>query len=498
MKELIELTLLLDRYKVRQIHTLANSYGGNSLFDKFYNGLKAGEIASDEEAKNYLYQEGCSNGAYRKLKNRFRQRLLNTLFFVDTNKPQFSNCQTAYYNCYTELAQVHILLGRGCRLSAIELAEKVILQAMKYEFTEIVYSFARILRTHYGTVDGNKKKSVYYSNLCQQQLVVLHAEEEAEHYYALVLSDFVRSRAQKPEKLQQIKTAVATLSPYFKQVKTNNFVTRFYTLEVLLHETTGNLPMYMDACEKAIMILEGKSFKAKKLLFNFYTMLLMVYLRTSSYEKCKHVLAKNKSLVSISEINWFIHQNLSFIFLLHIEQYQEAYDQYVEVVKNEFFALQNEEQQENWQIYRAYLYFLQQIGKLEDREQIFKEFRLNSFLNNVPIFEKDKRGLNISILIAQFIILLKKKKYNRLIDINEGLKQYTTRYLRINSTHRSNCFIKMLTKISVGNFHPRLVRMKTSSYEKKMLLTPLNNNNLSREIEIIPYETLWKMVLDCL
>ncbi|MEL6989086.1 MAG: hypothetical protein AAGK97_14835, partial [Bacteroidota bacterium] len=113
-------------------------------------------------------------------------------------------------------------------------------------------------------------------------------------------------------------------------------------------------------------------------------------------------------------------------------------------------------------------------------------------------FTKDKRGLNIAILIVHVLFLLHLKKYNQIIDRTEALNQYCYRYLRTDDTFRSNCFIKMLLQIPKADFN----RMRTERYAEKFVnklrSMPLSVSTQSAEVEFFPYEDLWEITLEML
>ena len=154
-----------------------------------------------------------------------------------------------------------------------------------------------------------------------------------------------------------------------------------------------------------------------------------------------------------------------------------------------------------WTIKEAFIHILMKIGKISEDEIAdieFRPFRINRFMNDVPLYSKDKRGSNVSILIAQFIFLLTENKTNKIYERLDGLNQYCHRYLRNDNTYRSNCFIKMLMKIPLANFHPVRVRSHTKVLWKKLQDAPLTISEQSYEVEIIPYEDLWELVLEIL
>ena len=127
-----------------------------------------------------------------------------------------------------------------------------------------------------------------------------------------------------------------------------------------------------------------------------------------------------------------------------------------------------------------------------------RKFSVNKFLNDTPIFSKDKRGLNIPILIAQILFLIHQKKYDKVIDRIDAIERYCTRYLRKDDTFRSNCFIKMLLQIPVSGFHKNGLERRASRYYKELLSNPIEVSNQSHDVEIIPYEDLWELALNSL
>ena len=116
----------------------------------------------------------------------------------------------------------------------------------------------------------------------------------------------------------------------------------------------------------------------------------------------------------------------------------------------------------------------------------------------MPIFSKDKRGLNISILIVHVLFLLLRKKYDEIIDRVDALSQYKHRHLRDDASMRSNFFINMLLQVPKRDFHPRAAERHAEPWIKKLQQTPINIAEQGIEVEVIPYEALWDMVIDIL
>ena len=126
------------------------------------------------------------------------------------------------------------------------------------------------------------------------------------------------------------------------------------------------------------------------------------------------------------------------------------------------------------------------------------KFKINKFMHEIPLFSKDKRGMNISILIIQILYSLSEKKYEETLTRIDGIEKYCSRYLKENDTFRSNCFIKMLLQLPLASFHREAVARKKEKLLKMLKDVSLEVANQTHEIEIIPYEQLWEMTISSL
>jgi hypothetical protein len=123
------------------------------------------------------------------------------------------------------------------------------------------------------------------------------------------------------------------------------------------------------------------------------------------------------------------------------------------------------------------------------------EFRVAKFLNTVPVYSKDKRGINISILLLHAAYLIQKNKFSDAIDRIESLNRYAGRYLRKDDTFRSNCMIKMLVQMAKADFHPIKTERYTANLRKQLDLVPVTGSGGNIEVEIIPFEVLWDILM---
>jgi hypothetical protein len=151
---------------------------------------------------------------------------------------------------------------------------------------------------------------------------------------------------------------------------------------------------------------------------------------------------------------------------------------------------------EIWQLFGAYLYFLAVSGKIDAEAMKETNFKARKFLNDIPIFNTDKEGMNVPSLIVQIAILIAEKKHDTIPDRLEALNKYWRRYIKKADTfYRSYCFIKMLQELPKARYKSIGIEPRT-----KGMLTDLTAVSLNPEVkdfrsEVIPLEDLWAILL---
>jgi hypothetical protein len=178
------------------------------------------------------------------------------------------------------------------------------------------------------------------------------------------------------------------------------------------------------------------------------------------------------------------------ILSFHSEEYTIA-QKTIEKAKS---VTQIKHLKEQWLIFEAYIFFFGAIGKIKNWEN--EKFKLGKFLNQVPVFSKDKQGYNVSILTLQLLFFLQRKNFGLMIDRMEALKKYKSRHLESPETMRSYYFIEMLLVLVKHGFKKEKVITEVEGLRNELLA--LSVSVQGNRVEIVPYETLWDCVLDLL
>lgn len=500
MEILREMVQVLTKYKTKNIEVLGNPTDTPSQVYEFYSRIADGTFTSDEDAAAHFFDGNVRNQSYKNLKTRLKNRLINTVFFVEANDSMFNEYEKAYVNCYKDWAAARILIVKSARKSALNLCVKVLKQAQKADFLDIVIEVCRSLRIQYGSIIYNKKKFEYYNNLLNESLRLREKELFMEECYLRLVRFFIENKPSDKELIVEARKYCDLIKEDFNKYNTLKILSNGGMIQVSYLMGMNNYKDTAILCSDIINRFEQKTIIWKGGIATFLLQKLVCHIQLKEFEAGKKSAEKLFQYVDKGKFNWFKGQELYISLFFHTKKYQEAYHLYKEVTEYKRFNSLPKSIQETWTIFKAYIHFLivQEKIDLINEDKEFSKFRLGKFLNEVPMFSQDKRGRNISILVIQIIFTIVQKKYNRAIDRIETIEKYTSRYLKKDVSFRSNCFIKMLLEIPKEGFHRVAVERKASKYRERLSEMSLEVANQSHSIEIIPYEDLWEMVLNIL
>lgn len=500
MENIQELVYIVNRNKVKRIDMLDLTDESPSKVNALYQAISKGEVKSDEEASALLFPKAKSKSAYRNLKVVLKEKLLNTLFFIDAYQNGHSDRQSAFYEAYKDFAAAQMLIAKNARKIGVNLLEKILKKAKQYEFTELSVMVVRLLRLHYGTRLGDQKRYAEFNQLYEAYHEIAEFENEAEQCYSDLVIHYINDASAKEELQLLAKQYYQRLAPQLSNIQSYKY--HFYTGLVRLFEQTSvnDYAATVPICEEIITFFEQKPFMANTPIQICLHHQLVAYMQLRDYEQGARVARRSQGLIEDGSFNWF--KNLEYLFLLamHTKKYQEAYEVFSEGIHHKRFDFLPEKIREMWQLYQAYIHLLidQEVILPSDGDKNFTTFRINRFLNNMPLYSKDKRGMNVAILVVQILFYIQKRKYDTAIDRIEAIEKYCSRYLFKADTMRSYYFIKMLLAIPKASFHQKAAVRYAAVSAKKMEAIPTELSYQFHKIEIIPYELLWDIAVGML
>lgn len=498
MRDIIEIINLLDTTKLKNSGVFQYIIEQGSKMERLYEALVDGRIKTDDDAKSF-FSDGKGDGAYiANLKSDLKDRLVNTFFLLDFKDNNYSGRQKAYYDCQKRWAVIMVLLTRNAKISGIDLAERLLRHTIRFEFTELTLDILRVLRLQYSVIEGDIKK---YEQICEQYdwyEKVWLMESKAERYYANLISHYTNSKATQIDLLAQANRYYEELAPFMSECESFKLHLMGNMIRIMTHNIENDYVRTAEVCEEVIVFFAKKDYDSSLPIQVFYYNLITCYLQLRAFEKGQAVIDRCSYYFEEWSFNWFKLQELFFMLAVHTQHYEEAYILYAKVMPK--LDKKYAPTVEMWRINQLYLCFLVKTGHIQnpDAKEKLGKMKINRLVNDITLFAKDKRGMNITVLIAQILFALVDKNYDQTVERIDAIEKYCTRYLNRHDTYRSNCFIKMLLVLPLASFHREGVIRKTERYQKMLIATPLEAARQAHEIEIVPYEDLWGMIVNTL
>jgi len=453
--------------------------------------------ASGEEATSYLPEPRSST--YYKYRSLLKKRLLQEVLAIEPAKLDNQERAQIRLQCQQWIHALEVIATNGGESIAVDLLKKIWHTSEIYAFSDLKWVAVRWYWRLYAIVpdrvDSLSLPPEEGANLHQ----VIHYEDMAEQAYFRLSWEQSPSPVDvslNPSVVEDVATRLAELPAEVSSFQLHVF--RELTQSRLdAHER--NYHSLLARNQALLLYLKNQDFQDTWSLQRVYLNVLEGYAHTINQSAFTDCLQEGLTCVSIGSIIWVKYYDLGIRLSLATGNFAQCTRYFQEVINSKCLSGKPPEIKEQWRVYAAYLKF---IGKVQPEYAPDKgtnsTFRLGKFMNETPVFSKDKQGMNIPILIAQFLVLLSQKKYHKLIDRSEALAKYQSRYLQHDERFRSQCFLKMLLQLPANNFHRQAVERKTADWFSRLHKPRLNEKKELSPFEIIPYEILWKWILESL
>ncbi len=500
MKNLIEISKIITKKKIRKIetfdgHSLKHK---NSKFTEFYEALMANKFKNDRDAASMLYACSPTDDKYRQLKSRFKKRLFNTLFFLDINQPSTSSYDRAYYSCNKDWTLIKILVANKANVTAISLARQVLNSALKYKFADIIVNCSRVLRKFAAKEGGGKNYDVYDQHV-KLYTNVLDAEIRSEELYQRVIINYYKPLSKKNDLTERIATFCDDLVGLSETYNSPIVFYNMYLVWVIRYEMLHDYDAMLEVCNQAEnYIEENPNYHQNEKLITFQLKKMSAYLHLRDYKNGKINAEKCLRSFPTGSGTWFTFMEYYLLLAIHTDNYINALAIFNNATGHSRFKKLSNFKKEKWNVFNIYINYIIESQSANNpvlTSQRKNSFRLSRLLNDPLRYPKDHRVLTTLIMIAQILFLLEKKNFNEVIELTEKLKSYTTRLLKKEEYYRATQFIRLLLQLSKADFKEENLS-NVEKYYSRLLDRPFFYRGMKNEMEVIPYEKLWDMVLE--
>lgn len=469
---------------------------------KLYTYLKETDNPDDDDAAVYLCGKGRTKSypPYKQIKHYLKYELINAATSITPGEKvsETDRIGTALF-CNRLQSMGSILLYKGATKIAVELLEQAFEIADRFNIVvQATESASELMRLYAQNLHDRKKFEFY--------------RDQAEHYQKLRNAIFlvekelttVRNMVQLNEENEKIATFAAQQSERYahlvNEFKDVRVAAAYYYMKITGLFAAYDYAQAAQDSLSAMAFFESIGLGESQQAQVFRSTLITSYVQLGEYEKGSALLNSTMKMVRKNGMNYYKMIEHGMLLSMRTGHYQAAYEWFRRVDQNKMRQTLSSSYAEFFQLYRGYLYFLGTIDRvdIDPGDQNFANFRIGRFMNETINYSKDKRTMNVHLLIIQLLTYSVQERYNQAIDRVEAIQKYCGRHLRRNDAYRSNCFLKMLLEIPSQGFHRAAVERHAQKWQKKLAEVPFDIVSQSHEMEIIPYERLWELAVESL
>ncbi len=499
--DVYQLSKLVSKQKVKALGLFKdNKLGSETKYLSFYENIVDNVIQNDQEAQKALNYSPASK-SFVKFKERYTKKILDYILLSDAHIQVDEYVYEEYFKLLRLYTAAKIIKSYQQTDNAIKIYKYIFNQSKNLEFEELQLFSGLALRQNYAYVNPDKKKYQFYdAELERIQESILKSMSLSKFYDKLSHENL--STKEEDRKNYQINTLNKSLEFLNSISEKDSFLykSRAYEIAAFAFTINNDLEKSIDISKKSVSLMKQSQYIPKYKLYAAYKDIMSTYLKLKDFENAKIYLDKTMEVLIKKHFNYFKLKSIEYTIYANQKDYDALFALTAEVLSYKSLKEFKANLQE-WKLREAFSNILLETGKISKdllNNLHFKEFRLRKFMNEVDLFTKDKRGTNISILVVELMHFLVKKQYDKVVDKLDALNQYTFRYLKNDHTLRSNCFIKMLLKLPEAEYHPLRTERYVKKYEQKLKENPFELSLKVVDVEIIPYEHLWEIIIDIL
>lgn len=426
----------------------------------------------------------------RVLQSRARRRLLNALLFLTLDPEKSTEYARAYLENQRRLFWMKALLILAGRRPAMRLARIGLAQAEKFNFTSNCLEFANELRNN-AYLEGNRSEFEKMCGKVLSQLKIYEAELLALQEHDRIGMRYTRSTARQLELAHEAVKAREAVEALMTEVTSNLLVSIHFRVSVFSSQISQQYHETLTLCNRIEKYYkEHPHFKTKAihltwLLSKFESLLLL-----KGFEEARKVIEESDRLLEKGTNNWFVQRELGCMLEMQALNFTEAERLLKEVVRHHRFTLQSSARQEKWEVFQLYLDYAlgKPIGKLA--------VSLTTIRERVPIYSKDKEGVNIAVLIIHILLLVRANQLDEIVIGMEALQTYRYRHVQGSTNRQSAIFLKLLRVMERESFDKQRVIAKSQKLVEQLKNSTPSHSEMSEMVQIIPFQWLWECVLE--
>jgi len=435
-----------------------------------------------------------NQAAMRQLRARVQDKLLNHLYFLDQTDPRFLVSRRYEIECLDLLHKVTILYMEGEFTLTERLLRRCIRLAAQSDFTAYEEQATQKLRAIHAAQRQQNKYDEASARLLELRRV-LAVEQEAEQIQLDVLIGMEQAVSKRRAVQRKMPAYLERLEELYQLAPT--FTTFFarYRVRLTAAGLAGHYTNIIRDTQEATALLEQGKINARRFdqRFNQF-MQVYAHLRGRQPVAGLQLAAEFAQSIHPTSSNWFYFYEHYLLLALHAGEYEQALLLLHVAQKNPSFGKLRQAALERWELLEAYTELMQPVEQVPVKRR--NQLAVFAALT-VPEYSRDKLGFNVAILVFQLVHYLQQRLLEPVLTRLERLRKYQQRHLRDAATLRSRTMLRLLLLLPEADFDPVLLAPRSKPLLAVLRKAPLVGE-ADAEVEIIPYEGLWSLVLQIL
>jgi len=431
----------------------------------------------------------------KKEENGLFQKISDLLLTLPVKGNKFNSREKLILKLTRFEVVAQICEGLKARNAAFHLNKYIFRKSFEIYYTKGCLNSSRFLSLHYGAFIGDLRLFNRFKKEFLKQRKISELEYDAELCFAQYALHYTKVKHHSEE----IKNNLAQYFQDLSQVSSEFVSPHFQKLLLLIgagyFESNGEYTALIKFLDTQLVYFENINYRFEQSFFLIYTYQITVYLKIKKVDLLPSLFDSALATCKYKSKNWFRVKELYVKYLLRNESYYPAQETLDTLFNVSNFKYQNENQKERLELLNIYLNLVLALNENYNRKQVKTKFKFYKSLNSLPKFDKDKRGMNVSIIIAQLVYLIILKDDLGLESRLDAIKKYMQRYMKRSPLYRSYTFIKMIEVIKKYNFHAIAIERNTVQLLQNLKNVSFENSNHPKELEIIEYDVLWRKML---
>jgi hypothetical protein len=499
-EELREMAQVLTRNKVKQVEILGNPGQDGSRAEALYDGIVKGKFKNDDEAAKHFFGKKANSKdvGYRRLRVKLIRMLINTSFFVDLNQPMFNERYKAYYNCRRDAAAAYLMATRGIKKASIYILEQTLEHCIKFEFIDMVCDITNDLIMIYGGNLSDTENIEYYKKIKFEFEEKRSLENKSKQYADESYKYYGVQRSPNPEVFKLASQYFEELDQIDKTKTTYQFRKDLHRLNIVRYFAQGDYRGALQVLENIIPEYETNPYTYRSELLFYLINALSCCIQLRLWEPAEKYANSLPALTDVGNNLWYQIKEVFMYHHLYQKQYPEAYNHFKEALQHPRFELISGTKRDDWFLFGGYMHLLAQFGvyKQEDIQAVAGPFKYFKFVNEIGIFDKDKIGMNIALVLLPVWFGLAKGEEGDANKSLDALEKYRQRYLDNDLNRRSAIMVRLLSALIK---RPYDKDRNDRKIEKELVSLRENPPETSLQmfyLEILPYEDLWNLLVE--